>query len=66
MDRADSYGGYGPLFMEIASAVSPHRGPLLFNKIYGLGGRDLMRDRVIEEQKLRKQARSELKNVRTN
>ena len=22
MDRADSYGGYGPLFMEIASALS--------------------------------------------
>jgi len=43
MDRADSYGGYGPLFMEIASAVQPYRqGPVLFNKIYGLGGRDLM------------------------
>jgi pyruvate ferredoxin oxidoreductase alpha subunit len=53
MDRADSYGGYGPLFMEIASAVFPHRqGPLLFNKIYGLGGRDLMPldvDQVIDE-----------------
>jgi pyruvate ferredoxin oxidoreductase alpha subunit len=52
MDRADSYGGYGPLFMEIASAVSPFRGPLLFNKIYGLGGRDLMPhdvDQVIDE-----------------
>jgi pyruvate ferredoxin oxidoreductase alpha subunit len=42
MDRADSYGGYGPMFMEIASALYPHRGPVLFNKIYGLGGRDLM------------------------
>jgi len=53
MDRADSYGGYGPLFMEIAPAVYPYRqGPLLFNKIYGLGGRDLMPldvDQVIEE-----------------
>jgi pyruvate ferredoxin oxidoreductase alpha subunit len=52
MDRADSYGGYGPLFMEIASAVYPHRGPVMFNKIYGLGGRDLMPldvDQVIEE-----------------
>jgi pyruvate ferredoxin oxidoreductase alpha subunit len=52
MDRADSYGGYGPLFMEIASAVQPHRGPVLFNKIYGLGGRDLMPldvDQVIDE-----------------
>lgn len=53
MDRADSFGGYGPLFMEIASAVYPHRqGPVLFNKIYGLGGRDLMPldiDQVIDE-----------------
>lgn len=43
LDRADSYGGYGPLFLEIASALQPHRqGPVLFNKIYGLGGRDFM------------------------
>jgi pyruvate ferredoxin oxidoreductase alpha subunit len=52
MDRADSFGGYGPLFMEIASAVYPYRGPVLFNKIYGLGGRDLMPadvDQVIDE-----------------
>jgi pyruvate ferredoxin oxidoreductase alpha subunit len=52
MDRADSYGGYGPLFMEIASAMATQRGPVLFNKIYGLGGRDLMPldvDKVIEE-----------------
>jgi len=52
MDRADSYGGYGPLFMEIASALAPLKGPVLFNKIYGLGGRDLMPldvDKVIDE-----------------
>ena len=52
MDRADSYGGFGPMYMEIASALYPHRGPALFNKIYGLGGRDLMPldvDQVIEE-----------------
>lgn len=52
MDRADSYGGFGPMYMEIASALYPHRGPLLFNKIYGLGGRDLMPidvDQVLEE-----------------
>ena len=53
MDRADSFGGYGPLFMEIASAVYPFgQGPRMFNKIYGLGGRDLMPldvDRVIDE-----------------
>jgi pyruvate ferredoxin oxidoreductase alpha subunit len=53
MDRADSYGGYGPLFLEIAAAVQPYRqGPVLFNRIYGLGGRDLMPhdvDQAIEE-----------------
>jgi len=52
MDRADSYGSFGPLFMEIASALAAHRGPVLLNKIYGLGGRDLMPrdvDQVIEE-----------------
>lgn len=53
MDRADSFGGYGPMFMEIVSALYPYRqGPLLFNKIYGLGGRDLMPldiDKVIDE-----------------
>ncbi len=52
MDRADSYGGFGPLHMEIASALYPHKGPVLFNKIYGLGGRDLMPvdvDQVLNE-----------------
>ena len=52
LDRADSYGGFGPLYMEIASALYPHRGPALFNKIYGLGGRDFMPhdvDQVIDE-----------------
>jgi pyruvate ferredoxin oxidoreductase alpha subunit len=53
MDRSDSYGGYGPTFMEIASALYPYRqGPALFNKIYGLGGRDLMPkdvDQVLDE-----------------
>jgi pyruvate ferredoxin oxidoreductase alpha subunit len=43
MDRADSFGGYGPLFMEIASALYPMKEkPVLINKIYGLGGRDYL------------------------
>ncbi len=43
MDRADSFGGYGPLFMEVASALYPlERKPLLLNKVYGLGGRDYL------------------------
>ncbi len=46
MDRADSFGGYGPMFMEISSAMYQNGGtgrkPKLINKIYGLGGRDYM------------------------
>jgi pyruvate ferredoxin oxidoreductase alpha subunit len=42
MDRADSFGGYGPVFMEVASALYPGPGPALINKIYGLGGRDFL------------------------
>lgn len=43
MDRADSFGGFGPMFMEISSALYQGKGkPALINKIYGLGGRDFM------------------------
>ncbi len=44
LDRADAFGGsYGPMFMDIASSVHPYRDrPVMFNKIYGLGGRDYM------------------------
>jgi pyruvate ferredoxin oxidoreductase alpha subunit len=44
LDRADAFGAsYGPLFMEIASALYKYKErPLMFNKIYGLGGRDYM------------------------
>ncbi|MBI4654502.1 MAG: pyruvate ferredoxin oxidoreductase [Nitrospirae bacterium] len=43
MDRADSFGGYGPLFMEVSSALYPlNDRPIMINKIYGLGGRDFM------------------------
>lgn len=43
MDRADSFGGYGPLFMEVSSALYQLREkPALINKIYGLGGRDYL------------------------
>jgi len=41
LDRADSYGGFGPMYMEIASAIMTNgTKPVLINKIYGLGGRD--------------------------
>lgn len=43
MDRADSFGAYGPLFTEIASSLYSYKErPILINKIYGLGGRDFM------------------------
>lgn len=43
MDRADSFGGFGPMYMEIASALMMNsRKPALINKIYGLGGRDFL------------------------
>ena len=43
MDRADSFGGYGPLFTEVSAALYQVREkPLMINKIYGLGGRDFM------------------------
>ncbi len=53
LDRADSFGGFGPMYMEIASAMmTKGLRPLMINKIYGLGGRDFMPEHagaVIEE-----------------
>ncbi len=49
LDRSDSFGGYGPVFMEVSSALYQlDSGPRLFNKIYGLGGRDFMPSQVEE------------------
>jgi len=49
MDRADSFGSYGPLFMEVASALYPlEKKPLLMNKIYGLGGRDYLPSHAVQ------------------
>jgi pyruvate ferredoxin oxidoreductase alpha subunit len=43
MDRADSSGGYGPLFLEVSSALyHVKKRPQMINKIYGLGGRDYL------------------------
>lgn len=43
LDRADSFGGYGPVFMEVCSALYGRKNaPVLINKIYGLGGRDYL------------------------
>lgn len=53
MDRADSFGGFGPMYMEIASAFMINgKKPILINKIYGLGGRDFLPEHaelVLEE-----------------
>ncbi|MBI4848489.1 MAG: pyruvate ferredoxin oxidoreductase [Nitrospirae bacterium] len=47
MDRADSFGAYGPLFVEIwSSMLHLDKKPLMTNKIYGLGGRDFMPDQA--------------------
>ncbi|MHB8882599.1 MAG: pyruvate ferredoxin oxidoreductase [Thermodesulfovibrionales bacterium] len=49
MDRSDSFGGYGPLFMEISSALYQlKQKPALINKIYGLGGRDYLPSHAAE------------------
>ena len=43
MDRADSFGAYGPLFSDVWGAMLHlEKKPLMVNKIYGLGGRDFM------------------------
>lgn len=54
LDRADAFGGsLGPMYLDIAaSLVNFEKRPLLFNRIYGLGGRDYMPEhaaQVIEE-----------------
>jgi pyruvate ferredoxin oxidoreductase alpha subunit len=42
LDRAISFGSWGPLYLEISAALGRHlqQKPVLYNYIYGLGGRD--------------------------
>ena len=49
MDRSESFGAYGPLFQEIRTALYdlPNK-PLVYNRIYGLGGRDIFIEDVIK------------------
>jgi len=44
LDRSDCFGAsFGPLYLDIAGALSTvPGGPVLINKIFGLGGRDYM------------------------
>lgn len=47
MDRAISFGSYGPSFLEINTALYDLKEkPLLVNYVYGLGGRDVPPDLV--------------------
>ncbi len=55
LDRSESFGGYGPLFTEISSALYnlPAR-PMIYNRCYGLGGRDMFVEdiaKIFEESK---------------
>ncbi|MCF7955207.1 MAG: pyruvate ferredoxin oxidoreductase [Phycisphaerae bacterium] len=55
MDRSTSMGAYGPLFSEISNALyNAEVKPLLYNRTYGLGGREMLLDdikEVFEESK---------------
>ncbi len=43
LDRADSFGAFAPLYVEIAASLYTYKTkPILINKVYGLGGRDYM------------------------
>lgn len=49
LDRADAPGAQGgPLFLDVRSALyEEERRPTCFNRIYGLGGRDLLLEEVL-------------------
>ena len=47
MDRSTSMGAYGPLFSEISNALyDAEPRPLLYNRTYGLGGREMLLDDI--------------------
>jgi len=42
LDRSESMGAYGPLFVEIRTALfDASKKPMVYNRIFGLGGREL-------------------------
>jgi pyruvate ferredoxin oxidoreductase alpha subunit len=47
LDRSCSFGAYGPLFTEIRTALYdlPQK-PMVYNRVYGLGGRDMLMDDI--------------------
>lgn len=56
LDRSDSMGAYGPLFVEIRAALfDAKERPMVYNRIFGLGGRELFMSDIhdiFEENKL--------------
>ena len=47
MDRSTSMGAYGPLYSEISNALyNAQTRPLLYNRTYGLGGREMLLDDI--------------------
>ena len=47
MDRSTSMGAYGPLYSEISNALyNAEAMPLLYNRTYGLGGREMLLDDI--------------------
>jgi len=47
MDRSTSMGAYGPLFSEISNALyDAEPRPLIYNRTYGLGGREMLLDDI--------------------
>lgn len=49
LDRSDSFGAYGQLFNEIRSCLYDLKErPLIYNRVYGLGGRELFIEDIHE------------------
>lgn len=49
LDRSASFGAYGPLFVEIRTALYDlDTRPIVYNRTFGLGGRDLFPEGVAE------------------
>jgi len=61
MDRSYSFGSPGAqLFMDVTAAlINAKEKPLMFNVIYGLGGRDLMPDHIVQVFEMAKQVAKE-------
>jgi len=49
LDRAFSFGAMGALYNDVAAALVPsERRPVLANYIYGLGGRDVTVEQILQ------------------